>query len=184
MKNKKILSVVGACLLALMGCNSTNNTSSDDVVDVDTEAETSSQNDTTAGILFGRTLVSLDGSTLELNTDGTYNWYQDAEDKTDNFYSGSYSIYSGQEAVEAVADIEAIGLDEEEQLKLIEENAEDGVTIDDWFLMIQHREGRVVDKTASEETDDIIFVGFYYKDLKVYNALNCNTGDYAVFEVK
>jgi len=177
---KKLLMVLlsSFCILTCAGCTHDN----EDKTTADTTHD-EIQNEIT-GVIAGHTLECDDGSSLQLKGDGSYVWYKDPSNTKDNYYEGTYSMYNGNEAVKAVADIEALGLSEEEQYKLIEEHKKDGVTVDDWFLMIQHRSKKVVNNVPSENSDDIVYVGFYYDDLKVYDALNCNTGNYTIFNVK
>lgn len=168
------------CILTCVGCAQID----EDKTTVDTTQDEVQDVGEITGVIAGHTLECDDGSSLQLKGDGSYVWYKDPGNTKNNYYEGTYSMYSGDDAVKAVADIEALGLSEKEQYKLIEEHKEDGVTVDDWFLMIQHRSKKVVDGTTSEDSDDIVYVGFYYDDLKVYDALNCNTGNYAIFGVK
>lgn len=52
-----------------------------------------------------------DGSVLELKSDGTYYWYKDSNDKTDNYYTGTYVTYVGDKAVDKIDSI--FGFNEE-----------------------------------------------------------------------
>lgn len=54
--------------------------------------------------LDGNSWRAGDGSLLELKEDGTYYWYKDAEDKTDNYYTGTYTSCLGDRAIEKIDD--------------------------------------------------------------------------------
>src|SRR5574344_2130846 len=43
-----------------------------------------------------------DNSVLELKSDGTYYWYKDGNDKTDNYYTGTYTSCLGDKAIEKI----------------------------------------------------------------------------------
>ena len=52
--------------------------------------------------LEGYSWKAADGSLLKLNYDGTYCWYKDADDKTDNYYVWTYTSYLGDRAIEKI----------------------------------------------------------------------------------
>lgn len=54
--------------------------------------------------LDGYSWKASDGSLLELNDDGTYYWYKNESDKTDNYYTGTYRSYLGDKAIDKIDD--------------------------------------------------------------------------------
>lgn len=50
----------------------------------------------------GNKWMASDGSVLELKDDGTYYWYEDENDKSDNYYEGEYTVSLGDSAIEQI----------------------------------------------------------------------------------
>ena len=52
--------------------------------------------------ITGNKWMASDGSVLELKDDGTYYWYEDENDKSDNYYEGEYTVSLGDSAIEQI----------------------------------------------------------------------------------
>ena len=50
----------------------------------------------------GNKWMASDGSVIELKDDGTYYWYEDENDKSDNYYEGEYTVSLGDSAIEQI----------------------------------------------------------------------------------
>lgn len=61
-----------------------------------------SDNSSSSNALEGHSWKSGYSRLLQLNEDGTYCWYQDDTNKSDNYYSGTYKVYTSDEAIEKI----------------------------------------------------------------------------------
>ena len=134
--------------------------------------------------LSGRILTASDGSVLEMNNDGSYIWYKDAYVKDDNYYKGTYQVYVGAEAIAVLNGMSEYGFTSQEQYDYIARNSDKGVELDDWYVMVQQRTYRMVGGKSTDENTKIVYAGVFYEEQKVYDAVNCNSANYARFTVK
>lgn len=135
-------------------------------------------------MLTGKNMTARDGSLLQMKDDGTYIWYQKPEITDDNYYVGTYEIYFGENAISILDSMRQYGFTMQEQFDLIERNKDIGLTKDDWYVMVQNVKERVVSGTRKDSSDKFVYAGFYHKEARVYDAVNCNTANYAVFTIE
>ncbi len=76
-----------------------------------TTSESETQNIDTNNKLTGKSWILEDDSLLELGDNGIYYWYQNKDDKTDNYYTGRYNTCFGDSAIEKIK--EAYSFNEE-----------------------------------------------------------------------
>lgn len=95
-----------------------------------------------------------DGSLLVLNNDGTYYWYKDANDKTDNYYYGKYSTYLGDKAVEKFS--ENFQFNEEEYKKNTQ------ILRNDIYYLKLDKEGTVISGKKSIVSQTTHYALFFY----------------------
>ncbi len=153
--------------------------------------------------LTGNTIVNAnDGSELVLNSDGTYNYYQTESAHDDNYYSGSYEVYYGNDAFEKLVSMTEYGYTEDEltaALKngmngytLMSDNsrltfddegniaaAEAGshhISLDSFHLLILTHKASVIGG-VEEPLDNVAvpFLGYYMPELSGFDSLNLNT---------
>lgn len=133
-------------------------------------------------VISGENWQANDGSLLELNADGTFKWYQDPDDKTDNYYSGTYRVYNGQAAIENIAkEFAEYNFTEKEQLDMIARNKDWNKDI--YYNFILQNEECIVDGKNVLDTDVKItpYLGFYYEDERYLDLANMMTANYVGF---
>lgn len=118
-----------------------------------------------------------DDSLLDLNSDGTFRYYQDKDELTDYYYEGNYTIYNGENAIEFIAnDLEKYGVTEEEQIDLLERNPK--YKIDNYYCVILKNEKCIVDgKNTLTQTVETPYFGFYFEDINTLNITNMKSAN-------
>lgn len=106
-----------------------------------------------------------DGSLLVLKNDGTYYWYKDANDKTDNYYYGKYKTLLGDKAIEEIN--EKFGFNEE-GLK----NNTKVLRTDIYFLRLD-KEEMVINGKKSTVSRNTYYALFFY-DMSSSEAVGMN----------
>ena len=180
-KSKKVMPVVGIVLSATkLALDITND------IDLNDEIKsglTQLYNDISKGItdelnienkLGGYSWEASDGSLLELNDDGRYYWYKNAEDKTDNYYTGTYKSYLGDSAIEKI----------DNEFIFNEEAYEKNSTIlrtDIYYLELQKQETVINGKKTDtiQKTQYALF--FYNANTDKCEGLNLNTQNLVYF---
>lgn len=145
--NRKIFNVVlivillfGA-LFTLTGCNFSN------------------QNDD----IYGHSFVTNDEykSLLELKKDGSFKYYKNKDNLTDNYYEGTYKVYRGEKAIEYIdSELSQYGLTRQEQEDLINNNRE--YREDNYYcLVLKNKKCIVGGKNTLPDEVETPYYGFY-----------------------
>lgn len=115
-----------------------------------------------------------DGSLLELNDDGRYYWYKNAEDKTDNYYTGTYKSYLGDSAIEKIDN--KVGFNEEAYEKNFAI-----LRTDIYYLELQKQETVINGKKTDtiQKTQYALF--FYNANTDKCEGMNLNTQNLVYF---
>ncbi|AUG58472.1 hypothetical protein [Acetivibrio saccincola] len=128
-----------------------------------------------------------DGSLLCLEEDGSFKWYRYSNDRTDSYYSGTYTVYNGMEAVNYIStELAKYELTYDEQLEVIENYYDK--TIDDYYCLILDNKEMIVDgKNIIDEVTQggstiTPFYGFYHSESEALKLANMNTANYANFK--
>lgn len=152
--------------------------------------------------LSGGTFLCKDGSQISLNPDGSFLWYQLANDPSSPCYTGTYEVFYGQEAVDTLSSLSDYGLTEEE-LEQVISSAQNGyypggsspmdylyaldpeltddrptyyVCKDTFYGVILHNETLVQGDGSSTPTGyDTVYAGFYIPELQMADLTNLNT---------
>lgn len=124
-----------------------------------------------------------DNSVLYLNQDKTYTWYQSDTEKTDNFYSGTYEFYTGNNAIIYIADnLKEYHITEEEQRNLIRR---EGYDLNDYYLIILNCDKMVKDSQEQiPNTRTIYYYGFYQENQKYLDLKNIANSTQVRFTLK
>lgn len=110
--------------------------------------------------LTGYNWESSDGSLIELNTDGTFRFYQNSGNKNDNYYSGSFEVKSGQNAIEYITS--EWGPTEEDQRTVMNRF---GVEDKDYYVLILNNEQRIINgQNNLEKASKVEYFGYYVAD--------------------
>lgn len=158
----------------------------------------------TEDFLTGNTFVSIDNSELCLHDDGTFLYYQNADDHSAPYCDGSYELFRGQDAVQKLIVMEELGLTEEELSQVMTANR-DGYLIggslptdllgysdresyvvcdDDFYVLILHNGQLFKDGEVTTIGEDTPYLGYYIESLQMADLLNLNTITYAQFSLQ
>lgn len=109
--------------------------------------------------LTGNSWQGTDGSLIELETDGTYKFYNSASDKTNNYYSGNFEVFNGQDAIDYL--VTEYGFTEEGQRTVMQKyQVEDPYY---YVLVLNHDECIVNGKNILTEPAMVEYFGYYSK---------------------
>lgn len=124
--------------------------------------------------LEGYSWEASDGSLLELNEDGTYYWYKDADDKTDNYYTGTYTSYLGDSAIEKID--EEFGFNEEAY------SQNSAILRTDIYYLELEKEETVINGKTTETIQTTPYALFFYNaGSDQCEGMNLNTQNLASF---
>lgn len=110
--------------------------------------------------LTGYDWESSAGLLIELNTDGTFKFYQSSNNKNDNYYSGKFEVKSGQSAIEYITS--EWGPTEDDQRQIMEEYS---VEDKDYYVLILNNEQRIMNgQNNLKKANKIEYFGYYVSD--------------------
>lgn len=176
-------------------------------VDVRRVTETATFDIGTKDYVSGNQFRASDGSELCLLDDGTFMYYLDTDDHDFGYVTGTYTIYYGQEAVDAIADMTEYGLTKEELEGVISANmdgyipggnslyqyfSEDDtyqegyhVCKDTFYAMeVYNKEMVIGDEVTQAAGNRVLYLGFYLPELEMMDMLSANTGNYTQWTLK
>ncbi len=121
-----------------------------------------SKNDTSSfeakgDFLSGNYWEGLDDTLIELGTDGNFKYYQSANNKSDNYYSGTYEVKSAQNAIDYL--VKEWGIGEETQRNVMTEYK---VEDKDYYVLILYNEQRIMNGVNNlQEKNKTEYFGYY-----------------------
>ncbi|MBQ6510557.1 hypothetical protein IJI94_01150 [Candidatus Saccharibacteria bacterium] len=169
-KNQKILELQTQLSIALDSLGQV--TDIDDVDDIEPVDDNS--------LISNTTWIASDGSEAVF-TETEINWYKDAENHSDNYYSGTYEFYIGEDAIDYITqDLSEYGITKSELKTLFDKNPEyskDNFVVFDirYDEFIMDGEEQVVAKPL------VPWYGFILDDNTYLDVANMNTGTYYKF---
>lgn len=208
MKTKKILLnvlcvalVFSAMAFSMTGCGRKQKDDENEVNDVEDsfsglhhEDEESGKAQESENTLRGKCfLVEEDGSLVIIDDDMEFVWYQDASDRSINYFGGPCEVYYGEEAYDYITNDYAEGgvyreksvfNFSEEKMQIFFDAAEDELVYSkaNMICMILHHENMVVEDEYQEKLDnadesniDTYYWGFY--DGEIFYCYNIESGD-------
>ena len=129
--------------------------------------------------LTGNKWESTKGMLLELNKEGDFKFFRDKSDREDNYYTGTFSVISGAEAVDYL----------EENHELSQENqrnamAQFGVDENNYYVLILNNKECIEGGTNTlEEENPVTYYGYYLPDYDYLNLYNLKTmGQYEFYK--
>lgn len=150
--------------------------------------------------ISGRNFLCGDGSQLYLDPDGSFLWDQTPGSEASARYLGTYEVFYGQDAVDAIAFREEYGLTREDLWETIFYSMDgywpDGapleggyttlafgseetgyhVCLDTFYTVILHNESMVHEDGSAEPMGyDTVYLGFYIPELEMADLINLNT---------
>lgn len=134
-------------------------------------------------VFAGNSYKGEEGSVLSFGQ-SDFIWYRDDADRTDNFYTGSYDVYFGSDAVDHIVnDLPEYGVTEEEMDAYFERNEDsDFYSEDNFCCIVLHNEELIMDgESQIDEPYDTPYMGFYEDGC--LDAANMRTGNYVYFSI-
>ena len=154
--------------------------------------------------ISGNTFLCGDGSQLCLQNDGSFRYYQSADDHENQYYEGVYEVFYGQAAMDKVASMTEYGLTMEELERVLAANMngyipggskpndyfyamgelEDNrerytVCLDTFYAVILHNQRLVRSpEDVAEGGNSTLYIGFYLPELNMADLTNCNAASY------
>lgn len=170
---KKILSIglivsmlIGAVFM-LSGCGISNKEDSED------NNKTVEKNSKVIGYSY---IEETDDSLLNLNSDGTFEYYKDKDELEDYYYEGTYKVYQGTEAVEYIVnDLSSYGVTKSELEDLFERSSH--YSEDNLYCVILTNKKCIIDgENVQDKPNDTPYYGFYLEDdiLSLVNMKSAN----------
>lgn len=178
-------------------------------VDIRRVTETATFDIGTKDYVSGNQFRASDGSELCLLDDGTFMYYMDTDDHDLGYVTGTYKIYYGQEAIDAIAGMSEYGLSEEELESVIAndmngyipggksifqyfsddegDTSEEGYHVckDTFYAMeIYNKEMVQGDQVTEAAGNRVLFLGYYLPELEMMDMLNANTTNYTQWKLK
>ncbi len=154
--------------------------------------------------ITGNTFLCGDGSQLCLREDGSFRYYQSADDHENQYYEGVYEVYRGQAAMDKIASMTEYGLTMEELEQVLAANMngyipggsrpidyfyatgelEDDreryqVCLDTFYAVILHNQRLVRSpEDVQEGGNSTLYLGFYLPELDMADLTNANAASY------
>ncbi len=149
-------------------------------------------------MISGNTFICEDESQLQFAADGSYIYYEAADDPTSAYVSGQYEVFYGQEAMDRVSSMTEYGLTAEELsstlsfnmngylpgdsslMYFLSEPPEEvyHVCLDTFYAVILHNEQFVEGDEITEIGKDSLYIGYYLHELDMADMVNANTANY------
>ncbi|MGN0621204.1 MAG: hypothetical protein ACI4I9_04990 [Porcipelethomonas sp.] len=118
--------------------------------------------------LTGNKWETASGMLLSLKDDNTFKFYNNSADRKNNYYSGTYSVSVGQDAIDFLS--ENLGLDPASQKSTLSRFS---VTLEDYYALVLNNEERIIDdENTLEEPNSFTYYGYYSKDYETLTLYN------------
>lgn len=117
-------------------------------------------------------------------TEDRLNWYQSEADYTDNYYTGSYALYVGEDAVEYITTtLSSYGVTKDELESVFENN--ENYSVSNFIVIDVIYDSTVIGGVTSVPTNPHTpYFGFVLEDGTFLDIANMNTGSYLSFAKK
>ena len=149
-----------------------------------TDDSNKSQNYYGTDAFAGNSYSAGDDSVIYFQTDGTFEWYLSADDTSDNYYTGTYEMYTGEDALEYITvDLSDYGVTVDEMYEFFVQNADNEFyQMSNLCCVVLHNDERMMDGKLESMGKDTYYMGFYQDGY--YDAANMDTGNYAQFTMR
>lgn len=130
----------------------------------------------------GNSFRASDGSVIYFEEEGSFVWYQDDSDHSDNYYSGTYDVYFGEEAEDYIVnDLAEYGVTEEELEDYYERNITKDLLIRQHLCcIVLHTEELIIGGgNQRDEPYDKNYMGFYQNGF--FDGAYMEAAEYAYF---
>ena len=126
-------------------------------------------------IVSGNSFVCSDDSEIQMKEDGSFIYYRTKGDYEGDYYTGSYEVYCGQEAVDKLVSMEEYGLTEEEMERYIIANQKGNYSDGEFYCIILHNETLYMDGETKEMENDTVYAGYYMEEQNSIDLINSAT---------
>lgn len=121
--------------------------------------------------LSGNKWSGSEGVLLDLKSDGTFKYYQSADNKSDNYYSGSFQVLNGKDAIAYMTD--EYGFSEESQRTTMNYF---NVSDEFYYVLVLNNEECIVNgQNTLEEKNKSEYFGYYIEDNEYLNLTSLQT---------
>lgn len=128
--------------------------------------------------------IATDGSEMVFE-EKDFNWYKDEGIHDDNYYTGTYEYYRGQEAVEFItAELSEYGVTEKELEEMFANNIEEETKENFVVFNMVYTSITVDGETTEPPTSLVPWFGFILEDDTYLDVVNMNTASYYGFTKK
>lgn len=143
----------------------------------------SKDSDTKSFDISGYSWIGTDNSILYLNHNQNYTWYQDDQIHDNNFHTGTYMVYTGNDAIQYIAtNLTEYGITEETQWNIIENK---NYEVNDYYLLILNCNKSIINNNEQKiENSQIYYYGFYDNATNQLDLINIATNTNAQFKLK
>ncbi len=121
--------------------------------------------------LSGNKWSGSEGVLLDLKSDGTFKYYQKADNKSDNYYSGSFQVLNGKDAIAYMT--EEYEFSEESQRKTM---AQFNVAEEFYYVLVLNNDECIVNgQNVLKEKNKSEYFGYYIADSEYLNLTSLQT---------
>ena len=182
MKMKKIVAMAGIVAIIAVGAGCANEQEKETVKNRETTESQETVEDTKLAEFAGEKYTAEDGSAIYFEEDGTFAWYQSDENHEDNYYSGEYTFYFAEEAVDYIVnDLAQFGVTQDEMEAYFDRNKGDELYNEENFCcMVLNNKLFMMDGQKTESDSMLSYYMGFYAD-GYFDAANMSTGNYIGF---
>ena len=127
--------------------------------------------------------ASGDASLIVCKKDGSFKYYQSAEELNDNYYEGTYEFYMGEDAVDYITiELSAYGVTREELEGVFDRN--ENYDESNFVIFVLNNEACIMDgENVVDSPYQTPYFGFYLEEdgVPYLDIANMNTGNYNLF---
>ena len=127
--------------------------------------------------------ASGDSSLIVCKKDGSFKYYQSADELNDNYYEGTYEFYMGEDAVTYITtDLSAYGVTRKELEGVFDRNEQ--YSESNFVIFVLNNEACIVDgENIVDSPYQTPYFGFYLEEdgVPYLDIANMNTGNYNLF---
>ncbi len=154
----------------------------------------------TEDMLSGRRFTTSNDTAMYLEDDGTFRYCESASDPDNAYYSGTYEVYRGQDAIDKLASMTDYGLTEEELETTLDANmngysiggskpydyfdensSDEGYHIckDTFYALVMDTDMLFENGEESSADASVLYFGYYVEELGIFDLLNANSVSYS-----
>lgn len=127
--------------------------------------------------IIGKSFIMADNSYIVFKDNKRFIWYKTKEDKDNNYYEGTYTVYRGENAIRYISnELTIYAVTEQEQRDLIDRNSK--WQLDNYFNINLHNERAFINNEETKMNSDTNYFGFANNDYTYFDIANMKTSNY------